>query len=63
MPLSHSDWFSEIATSIRELEHEKGKLAQDDANFKIIFREMIQMCLWYVHARAPYYLQLTDSGM
>ncbi|KIY74156.1 DUF89 domain-containing protein [Cylindrobasidium torrendii FP15055 ss-10] len=35
-----------IATSIRELEQEKGKLEADPTNFKILFREMIQMCLW-----------------
>ncbi|KAF9048020.1 DUF89-domain-containing protein [Hymenopellis radicata] len=35
-----------IATSIRELEDEKVKLEGDPENLKVLFREMIQMCLW-----------------
>ncbi|OBZ75033.1 hypothetical protein A0H81_05296 [Grifola frondosa] len=37
---------SELATTMHELQHEKDILASDPENLKVIFEEMIQMCLW-----------------
>ncbi|PCH42909.1 DUF89 domain-containing protein [Wolfiporia cocos MD-104 SS10] len=36
----------QLATTMKELEGDKGKLASDPANLNVIFKEMIQMCLW-----------------
>lgn len=38
---------SELATTMHELEAEKSALISDPDKLVIIFREMIQMCLWY----------------
>lgn len=32
---------------MHELERDKGSLASDPADLSVIFKEMIQMCLWY----------------
>ncbi len=32
---------------MHELEGDKDSLASDPDNLKVIFKEMIQMCLWY----------------
>ena len=34
---------------MHELERDKASLASDPENLKVIFKEMIQMCLWYVY--------------
>ena len=36
----------ELATTMHELEQDKAKLASDAQNLNVIFKEMIQMCLW-----------------
>ncbi|KAF8438602.1 DUF89 domain-containing protein [Boletus edulis BED1] len=36
----------QIATSMHELEHEKERLKSNPDNLLLLFREMIQMCLW-----------------
>ncbi|KAG6370737.1 hypothetical protein JVT61DRAFT_11124 [Boletus reticuloceps] len=36
----------QIATSMHELEHEKERLRSNPDNLLLLFREMIQMCLW-----------------
>ncbi|KAI0744716.1 hypothetical protein C8Q76DRAFT_789208 [Earliella scabrosa] len=36
----------QLATTMHELERDKDTLASDPDNLKIIFKEMIQMCLW-----------------
>ena len=41
-------WYTELATTMHELERDKASLASDPENLKVIFKEMIQMCLWYV---------------
>jgi hypothetical protein len=38
----------EIATTMYELESEKVKLQEDPDKLEVLFREMIQMCLWLV---------------
>ena len=43
----------ELATTMHELERDNDTLASDPDNLKVIFKEMIQMCLWYVSGRAP----------
>lgn len=40
--------FLELATTMHELDRDKTKLASDPQNLNVIFKEMIQMCLWYV---------------
>ncbi|TBU44588.1 hypothetical protein BD309DRAFT_957998 [Dichomitus squalens] len=35
-----------LATTMHELEQDKAKLASDPDNLKVIFKEMIQICLW-----------------
>ena len=37
---------SALATTMHELERDKATLASDPDNLKVIFKEMIQMCLW-----------------
>lgn len=36
----------EIATSVHELEREKERLRSNPDKLLVLFREMIQMCLW-----------------
>ncbi|OSD03671.1 DUF89-domain-containing protein [Trametes coccinea BRFM310] len=36
----------QLATTMHELEQDKETLASDPENLKVIFKEMIQMCLW-----------------
>ncbi|OSX56693.1 hypothetical protein POSPLADRAFT_1076550 [Postia placenta MAD-698-R-SB12] len=36
----------QLATTMHELERDKEKLAADPANLNVIFKEMIQICLW-----------------
>ncbi|KAI9068826.1 DUF89 domain-containing protein [Trametes sanguinea] len=36
----------QLATTMHELEQDKKTLASDPENLKVIFKEMIQMCLW-----------------
>ncbi|KAI0668847.1 DUF89 domain-containing protein [Trametes maxima] len=36
----------QLATTMHELEKDKATLATDPDNLKVIFKEMIQMCLW-----------------
>ncbi|KAI0632878.1 DUF89 domain-containing protein [Trametes polyzona] len=36
----------QLATTMHELEQDKETLASDPDNLKVIFKEMIQMCLW-----------------
>ena len=36
---------------MHELERDKAKLAADPQNLNVIFKEMIQMCLWCVLGR------------
>ncbi|KAI0351611.1 DUF89 domain-containing protein [Trametes cingulata] len=36
----------QLATTMHELEEDKETLASDPDNLKVIFKEMIQMCLW-----------------
>ncbi|KAI0946049.1 hypothetical protein AcV7_010130 [Taiwanofungus camphoratus] len=36
----------QLATTMHELDRDKGSLASDPANLNVIFKEMIQMCLW-----------------
>ncbi|KAJ8480751.1 hypothetical protein ONZ51_g6456 [Trametes cubensis] len=36
----------QLATTMHELEEDKETLASDPNNLKVIFKEMIQMCLW-----------------
>ncbi|KAI0651281.1 DUF89 domain-containing protein [Trametes meyenii] len=36
----------QLATTMHELEQDKATLATDPDNLKVIFKEMIQMCLW-----------------
>ncbi|KAI0759122.1 DUF89 domain-containing protein [Fomes fomentarius] len=36
----------QLATTMHELERDKQSLASDPENLKVIFKEMIQMCLW-----------------
>ena len=38
--------YLELATTMHELEEDKETLASDPNNLKVIFKEMIQMCLW-----------------
>ena len=38
----------EIATTMHELESEKAKLEGDPDKLEVLFKEMIQMCLWLV---------------
>lgn len=33
---------------MHELDRDKAKLISDPQNLNVIFKEMIQMCLWYV---------------
>ena len=40
---------TEIATTIHELEGQKVTLESDPAKLGVLFKEMIQMCLWWVH--------------
>ena len=42
----------ELATTMHELERDKAKLAADPQSLNVIFKQMIQMCLWYVPGRA-----------
>lgn len=46
------DWLivaaAELATTMHELEADKQKLASDADALNVIFKEMIQMCLWSV---------------
>ncbi|EPS95492.1 hypothetical protein FOMPIDRAFT_1132343 [Fomitopsis schrenkii] len=37
----------QLATTMHELDRDKTKLASDPQNLNVIFKEMIQMCLWY----------------
>ena len=39
---------SEIANTMHELESEKSKFAGDPDKLEVLFREMIQICLWFV---------------
>ena len=39
----------EIATSMHELEREKERLKSNPDKLLVVFREMIQMCLWQVY--------------
>jgi hypothetical protein len=39
---------SEIATTMHELEIRKSSLQSDPEKLKVLFKEMIQVCLWYV---------------
>ncbi len=39
---------SALATTMHELERDKAALASHPDNLKVIFKEMIQMCLWCV---------------
>ncbi|KAH9915315.1 DUF89 domain-containing protein [Fomitopsis serialis] len=36
----------QLATTMHELERDKARLASDSQNLNVIFKEMIQMCLW-----------------
>ena len=38
----------ELASSMHEIEIEKDKIISDPAKLSVLFREMVQMCLWYV---------------
>ena len=40
---------AELASSMYEIEVEKDKIAPDPAKLSVLFKQMIQMCLWYVH--------------
>ena len=44
---------SEIATTMHELEQEKERLRADPDKLLLLFREMVQMCLWraYISSR------------
>ncbi|KAK0200981.1 DUF89 domain-containing protein [Desarmillaria ectypa] len=39
-------WNAEIATIIYELDHEKKNIEENVDNLKVLFQEMMQMCLW-----------------
>lgn len=39
---------AEIASSMHEIEIEKDKIKSDPAKLSVLFKEMIQMCLWCV---------------
>ena len=39
---------AELASSMYEIEVDKDKISSDPARMSILFKEMIQMCLWYV---------------
>ena len=39
--------FSELATMIQVLESEKETIRSNPETLKVLFNEMIQMCLWY----------------
>jgi hypothetical protein len=39
-------WSIEIATTIHELEGQKTMLESDSEKLEVLFKEMIQMCLW-----------------
>jgi len=36
----------ELATTVHELEKSKSELERDPSKIEVIFKEMIQMCLW-----------------
>ena len=39
---------AELASSMYEIEVEKGKITSDSSKLSVLFEEMIQMCLWYL---------------
>jgi hypothetical protein len=39
---------AELASTMHEIEVEKGNLISDPTKLSVLFKEMIQMCLWYV---------------
>lgn len=55
---------AELASSIHEIEIEKDKIQSDPAKLSVLFKEMIQMCLWYVpcQAGAPDIQQTLSQG-
>lgn len=44
--LFHSHMILELATTIHELDDEKEIIRDDKGKLAILFKEMIQMCLW-----------------
>ena len=44
---------AELASSMHEIEIEKDKIKSDPAKLSVLFKEMIQMCLWYVSSHRP----------
>jgi len=43
---------AELASSMHEIEIEKDKIKSDPVKLSVLFKEMIQMCLWYVPTSA-----------
>lgn len=41
-------WLVELAKTMHDLESEKKELVDDPEKLEVLFKEMIQMCLWYV---------------
>jgi len=39
----------ELASSMHEIEIEKDKIKSDPDKLSVLFKEMVQMCLWCVH--------------
>lgn len=50
----------ELATTLYEVGEEKNTLESDPDKLGVLFKEMVQMCLWYVFS-AFYYYQLLDA--
>ena len=45
---------AELASSMHEIEIEKDKIKSDPAELSVLFKEMIQMCLWFVFSLLPF---------
>jgi UDP-N-acetyl-D-mannosaminuronate dehydrogenase len=45
---------AEIATTMHELEEERAKLQSDSEKLGVLFKEMIQMCLWLIVVYFPF---------
>lgn len=48
--------FSELATMMQDLEAEKETILSNPETLKVLFHEMIQMCLWYDNSSRKYNL-------
>ena len=52
----------ELATTMHELEEEKSALESDPDKLQVLFKEMIQMCLWCVRMASPTHLHFIHSS-